>query len=258
MWRHESRFTLLSGKMCAAALRILFACGALPACRQDMHDQPRYKPLASSRFFADGKSARELLPGTVPRGAAENDTPFYTGRRAGAAATPRPASPENTIPPPETPDKEQLAAWRAIRAAEAAGGASGREEALYIDELPLPLTGAVLARGRERFGIFCAVCHDLTGSGNGMVVRKGYSQPPSFHSERLRAAKLGHFFDVITNGFGAMPSYASQLSPADRWAVIAYVRALQLSQWADLDSVPSDERAILERSAKASEGGGHD
>ncbi len=107
---------------------------------------------------------------------------------------------------------------------------------------PATVTPQTLARGRERFDIFCSPCHGRTGQGDGMVVLRGYRRPPSFHQDRLRDAPVGHFFDVITNGFGAMPDYASQVRAEDRWAIIAYVRALQLSEHATLADVPPLER----------------
>jgi mono/diheme cytochrome c family protein len=109
------------------------------------------------------------------------------------------------------------------------------------------LTEATLRRGRERFNIYCAVCHGLAGDGDGIVPERGLSPPPSFHTERLRAAPASHFFDVMTQGYGAMPSYANQISVADRWAIYAYVRALQLSQHAGLAAAPPAVRAQLER-----------
>ena len=112
---------------------------------------------------------------------------------------------------------------------------------------PFRIDETVLARGQERFDIYCAPCHSRTGSGDGMVVRRGYRRPPPFADDRLRQAPLGHFFDVITNGFGAMPDYAAQIAPADRWAIIAYVRALQLSAHATLADVPAAQRGELER-----------
>ena len=96
-----------------------------------------------------------------------------------------------------------------------------------------------MARGQERFDIYCSPCHGRTGEGDGMVVRRGYRRPPSFHEDRLRDAPVGHFFDVITNGFGAMPDYAAQITAADRWAIVAYIRALQLSEHATLADVPA-------------------
>lgn len=115
-----------------------------------------------------------------------------------------------------------------------------------VDVLPIALDKDLLQRGRQRFEIFCAVCHDYTGSGNGMIVQRGFPQPPSFHTERLRAAPIGHFFDVITNGYGVMYPYAARVPGArDRWAIAAYVRALQLARNASLDNVPSAARAQL-------------
>ncbi|MCA1816430.1 MAG: cytochrome c [Acidobacteria bacterium] len=113
-------------------------------------------------------------------------------------------------------------------------------------DLPFPLTREVLERGRARFDIYCAVCHARTGEGDGMIVRRGFSRPPSYHTERLRQAPLGHFFDVETNGYGAMPRYDAQLSVDDRWSIAAYIRALQLSRDATLDDVPADKRAELQ------------
>jgi cytochrome c553 len=115
-----------------------------------------------------------------------------------------------------------------------------------VSALPFPLTSEVLERGRTRFEAFCAPCHDRTGSGQGMVVRRGFRQPPSYHIDRLRQAPLGHFVDVMTNGIGIMPDYAAQVPPQDRWAIAAYIRALQLSQWATLADLPQGERAKLE------------
>ena len=106
-----------------------------------------------------------------------------------------------------------------------------------------------MARGQERFNVFCSPCHGRTGEGNGMIVQRGFRQPPSYHEERLRNAPVGYFFDVMTNGFGAMQDYAAQVPVADRWAIAAYIRALQLSQRATVDDVPADRRADLDRPA---------
>ncbi|HYL79841.1 MAG TPA: cytochrome c [Candidatus Acidoferrum sp.] len=173
---------------------------SLAACRQQMADQPRYKPLAQSAFFGDDRSERPLVPGTVAQGYLRADEGFYTGKTGG-----------------------QLVA-----------------------ALPVLLTQALLERGQDRFNIFCSPCHDRTGGGGGMVVQRGYRHPPSFHIDRLRQAPVGHFFDVITKGFGAMPDYAAQVSPADRWAIAAYIRALQLSQNATLADVQTPARQQLE------------
>ncbi|HSB78094.1 MAG TPA: cytochrome c [Candidatus Methylomirabilis sp.] len=123
---------------------------------------------------------------------------------------------------------------------------TGKSGGALVDRLPIPVTLELLERGQDRFNIFCAPCHDRTGSGQGMIVRRGYRQPASYHIDRLRQAPVGHFFDVMTNGFGAMPDYAAQIPPGDRWAIAAYIRALQLSQNASLADVPPAERQKLE------------
>ncbi|MGZ4810398.1 MAG: c-type cytochrome [Thermoanaerobaculia bacterium] len=113
------------------------------------------------------------------------------------------------------------------------------------DGFPFPVTAAVIDRGQERYNIYCSECHGRVGDGNGMIPSRGYRRPPSYHTEALRAAKTGHFFDVMTNGFGSMPTYAPQVSVADRWAIIAYIRALQLSQHATVNDVPPESRGQL-------------
>ncbi len=174
----------------------------LPACRQDMHDMPRYEPLEASDFFADGQSARPLIEGTVARGQLLEDEHLYTGRINGRLA----------------------------------------------ETFPFPITGAILERGRERFNIYCAPCHSRLGEGSGMIVHRGFQRPPSFHTDRLRDAPAGHFFDVITHGFGAMYSYAYRVVPRDRWAITAYIRVLQLSQNATLSDVPQEVRSQMQQS----------
>jgi mono/diheme cytochrome c family protein len=167
------------------------------ACRLDMHTQPRLNPLAHSDFFADQRSARPPVEGTVARGQLHEDTYFYTGK---------------------------------------IGGNPG-------DVLPFPATKEVLARGRERYNIFCAPCHSRLGDGNGFVPSRGFARkPPSFHIVRLQKAPLGYFYDVMTSGFGIMPDYASQIPVRDRWAIVAYVRALQLSQNAAMADVPAGQK----------------
>jgi cbb3-type cytochrome c oxidase subunit III len=112
--------------------------------------------------------------------------------------------------------------------------------------LPIPMTAQVLARGEERYNIYCSPCHDRVGSGDGMVVRRGFRRPPSFHLERLREVPVGYYFSVISSGFGTMPSYAAQIPPRDRWAIVAHVRALQRSQHATVADVPPAEQKRLE------------
>lgn len=122
-------------------------------------------------------------------------------------------------------------------------GKSGDKDAAIF---PFPVTLPVLDRGRERFQIFCTPCHGVLGNGDGMVVERGFRGPPSYHIDRLREAPVGHFFNVVTNGFGAMSSYASRIPARDRWAIIAYIRALQLSQQAKLPDVPLEELQRLQ------------
>ena len=169
------------------------------ACRQDMHDQPRYEALEKSDFFGDSRSARPLVAGTIARGQLRQDEHLFSGKVGGAFAA----------------------------------------------QLPMPLDAALLQRGRERFGIFCTPCHGLRGNGDGIVVQRGYRKPASLHEERLRQQPVGYFYDVMTSGFGAMPDYAAQISVADRWAIVAYIRALQLSQHATLADVPPDKQPEL-------------
>lgn len=123
------------------------------------------------------------------------------------------------------------------------GKINGADAAVF----PFPIDETRLRRGRERFDIYCAPCHSRTGEGDGMIVRRGYRRPPSYHDQRLREAPVGHFFDVITNGFGAMPDHASQITAEDRWTIVAYIRALQLSAHAQLADVPAGDRAKLDR-----------
>jgi mono/diheme cytochrome c family protein len=189
----EKRFSAVSA---VSALIVVFMALVGSACRQDMHDQPKYIPLRESSFFNDDRSARPLVEGTVARGQLHDDELLYTGKARGEDAT----------------------------------------------VFPFAITADVMARGQERFNIYCSPCHGRTGQGDGMVVRRGYRRPPSLHVDRLRTAPAGHFFDVITNGFGAMPDYASQIRAEDRWAIIAYMRALQLSEHATPGDVPAGER----------------
>jgi mono/diheme cytochrome c family protein len=122
---------------------------------------------------------------------------------------------------------------------------TGRINGAVADLFPFPITTADLSRGRERYNIYCSPCHDYTGSGNGMIVQRGFPSPPSFHIERLRQAPAGHFFEVITNGLGLMYSYASRVAPEDRWRIAAYIRALQLSRHGSMADVPASENSAL-------------
>jgi cytochrome c553 len=154
------------------------------ACRQDMHNQPRYKPFAATSFFGDGRSERPTIEDTVARGQLHLDQARYTGKE------------------------------------------NGKDIAYF----PIQITRADIARGQERFNIFCSPCHGRLGDGHGMIVARGLRQPPSYYDPRLVNAPVGHFFDVMTNGYGAMYSYASRVPVDDRWRIASYIRALQLSQ----------------------------
>jgi mono/diheme cytochrome c family protein len=174
---------------------LLFAA----ACRQDMHDQPKYSAYEGSAFFADRRSARPVLEGTIAQGQLNEDEHLHAGRIGGQPAT----------------------------------------------TFPFAIDDVVMRRGRERYNIFCSPCHGLAGDGDGMVVQRGYRRPSSFHIDRLREAPPGHIFDVMTNGFGAMPDYAAQIPVRDRWAIAAYLRALQLSQYATAAQLSPDARGQL-------------
>ncbi len=161
-----------------------------------MHVQPKQNPYTRSDFFADQRSERPPVEGTVARGQLHADTYFYTGRIDNNPG----------------------------------------------DYMPFPLTKAVLERGRERYNIYCSPCHSELGDGNGFIPSRGFSrQPPSYHIPRLEKAPLGYFYDVITNGFGIMSDYSAQIAPEDRWNIVAYIRALQLSQNATQADVPAGQ-----------------
>lgn len=130
---------------------------------------------------------------------------------------------------------------------------TGKVGGVFVNEFPFPIGAAELERGQARFNIYCTPCHGKLGDGQGMVVQRGLRQAASYHSDRLRAEKAGYFFDVVTNGFGAMQGYAEQIPVRDRWLIIAYVRALQLSQHASLDDVPADRRAGLDTAPASTE-----
>ena len=169
------------------------------ACRQDMQDQPKYKPLGESRFFADGRQARPTPAGTIARDELNDTDAFHTGISNGT----------------------------------------------FLDTIPAQIDTTLLERGRDRYNIFCSPCHSRLGDGNGMVAQRGLRAPANFQDERLRSVPPGYIFQVITNGYGAMGDYADQIPANDRWAIVAYIRALQLSRNATLSDVPADGRAQL-------------
>lgn len=182
------------------ALAAAFCGLALAGCA-DMKDQARHEPLEASDFFYDGRSARPLVEGTVPRGHLREDDAFYRGLDG---------------------------------------------DGNFIARMPAEVDHAMLERGQERYEIFCAPCHAKVGDGMGMIVQRGYKQAASYHTDRLRAIEDGYIYDVITNGFNQMQGYASQVKPADRWAIVAYIRALQLSRMGEVADLDQEARSALE------------
>jgi len=231
----------------ASCLLLSAVCLLTFACRRDMQDQPKMKPYRSTVFFKDGLSTRPSIEGTVARGFLKTDTEFFTGKKAGkpggspsASPTQVPAGPQPTATTPPVGS-----------AANAPQGAAAFPDDVEI--FPIPVTKEVVHRGKERYEIFCSACHGLTGNGDGMIVRRGFRRAASFNDDRLRQAPVGHFFDAITNGWGAMPSYAPQIPAQDRWAIVAYVRALQLSQ--QNQRTPPPAAAAANASSPAQSGG---
>jgi mono/diheme cytochrome c family protein len=179
------------------ALALAVALLALAGCEKlmrNMYDQPRYKPMSESALFSDGTSARDALPGTLPAA---------SGALAGTSSG-------------------------------RIGGAGVLEQSRMekAQSIPLPMTLELLRRGQDHFDVYCAPCHSPLGDGDGRVARRGFPHPPSYHNDRLRKAPDRHFYEVMSNGYGLMHSYAGRIAPEDRWAIVAYIRALQLSQHA--------------------------
>lgn len=217
--------------MIRRALCLLVIALALGGCERgmhDMYDQPKYKSLAPSPLFANGNSARTPPLGSVA--SAAGDTADSSSGRLGALATAASVGPALPLG----------GQGRSL----AQGDVDGRAAAN-----PLPLTMALLQRGRQRYDIYCAVCHGAAGDGDGMIVRRGFPAPPTYHSERLRDAPDSHFFQVITHGYGVMYPYADRVSVHDRWAIVAYIRALQLSRHVPVYQLDASDRAQLQSSA---------
>lgn len=183
-------------KALAVASVLVFAAG----CRQDMHDQPKFKPLAASLFYADGRSARPIPPNTIGVDELNDTDPVHTGAKNGD----------------------------------------------FVDTIPVPVDMALLQRGQDRFDIFCAPCNGRMGDGHGMVAERGFHFPKDFNTERLRDVPPGYLFQVISNGYGGMGDYSTQIPDVhDRWAIVAYIRALQLSRHAALADATPQARTQL-------------
>lgn len=193
-------------------LVVMVACVLVSACgvRSDMQDQPRYEAYKKSEFFSDKRASRDMVEGTVPRGQLRENKAFYTGKIDNPNANSQVAT---TIGP--------------------TGNTLVSSFPNAVEEFPIALTKELIDRGQERYNIYCIVCHGPMGNGDGMIVRRGFSPPPTFNDDRLRNAPVGHFYDVISNGWGKMNGYAHVIQPADRWAIVSYIRALQVSQSPD-------------------------
>jgi mono/diheme cytochrome c family protein len=273
MWNTEKRRQKAEGRRqsgsaqrplrAAAYSRRALGCLLLSAfcllsfgCRIDMQDQPRYEAYEAGdkKYFADGTSAHAPVEGTVPRqkGGPYRDREDYmlTGKQGGVAASGQTAAQTASM----------LMPGGASAQGGAAGGVPGAAQAAATggpDVFPLEINEAALERGQQRYNIYCGVCHGATGEGDGMIVRRGYRKPPSYFEDRLqeKATPAAHFFDVITNGWGAMPSYAEQIPAEDRWKIIAYIRALQLSRHLKMEDLSAEERGKVQSGAQ---GGAHD
>ena len=210
-------FVPRAAKVCGA----LLIGAAIAGCHTDMWVQPKVKPLAESDFFPDDQSSRPLVPHTVARGFLKTDQEYYTGWTGGRMAT-DPATGRQDVVGAQIVDKIPAAALAAF------------------DGDPKKM----LERGRDRFDIYCSPCHSRLGDGNGMIAQRGFSlrRPPgNYHTDRLRKMPIGHFYQVMTEGYGVMYSYASRVETQDRWAIAAYIRVLQKSQKADPAELRPDE-----------------
>jgi mono/diheme cytochrome c family protein len=204
----------------------VLALGGCESGMHEMYDQPKDLPHTPSPLFADGNASRPQVAGTMPHSGGAW-AGVSSGRNGLVVAVP-PAGPVSGV------DAQGQPLARGGPAA-----ASG-----YAN--PLPITPQLLARGQDRFNIYCAPCHSRAGDGDGMIARRGFPAPPSYHTARLREAPDSHFYQVITKGYGVMYPYADRVAPHDRWAIVAYIRALQLSQHAPADALTPRDLALLE------------
>jgi mono/diheme cytochrome c family protein len=196
----------------AQAVLVLLSLTACERAKQDMYNQPKYKPFETSSLFPDNNSSRPLPADSVIHG----QGPF-SGTSSGRIG-------EEVV--------------------------QQNQEAMRAQTMPYPVTLQLLKRGQERYTIYCMPCHSPVGDGDGLIVRRGFPPPPSYHQDRLRQAPDRHFFDVISNGYGIMYPYADRVEPPDRWAIVAYIRVLQYSQHADANSLPPDVRNKLPAEGK--------
>lgn len=215
-----------TGPLAYTATFVLASTLLLGGCEKamrDMYDQAKDKPLDANGLFEDGASARPPVAGTVAH---------LSGRLAGASSGRHGQRDESAARPTVTPVSEpsQIPPGPWMPA---------------LNDLPMSVTRALLERGRERYEIYCVPCHSPVGDGDGIVPRRGFVAPPSYHTDRLRYAPDQHFYNVITSGYGAMFPYGDRVSSDDRWAIVAYIRALQLSQHAAAETLDASLRARL-------------
>jgi hypothetical protein len=232
-------FLVLSG---AAALLPLAGCDRnMKFAPVDMWNRSRYKPLEPSPFFANGSSTQPPVAGTVARGQLRTDEAMYQGRVRGSGVSPLTGQVDggNLASRGSTGGGNAAVGMvrgmnnrgiggRATSSSDLPVGDNGLgTDATLATTMPFPVTMTVLKRGEDRYNAFCSPCHARVGDGNGMIVERGFPKPPSFHIDRLRKAPVGHYFDVITHGYGAMYPYGNRVETRDRWAIIAYIRLLQ-------------------------------
>jgi mono/diheme cytochrome c family protein len=210
-------------------LRFATAAGVcqilLFGCQQKMADQPSFHPLEPFAFFPDNRSARPLPRGTVARGQLHLDPALYTGRKSWGSKTTALTEP---APLPGSKQAEKF-----------------DENRDFVGEFPVAIDEEFIWHGRNRYAIYCSMCHDPLGTGRGKIIERGYTRPPSYHIGRLRDAPVGRLFAVVSEGYGSMPSYAAQIAVEDRWAIVAYVRSLQVGQHFPVAELNPNQRERL-------------
>lgn len=202
------------------AALVLAIAAVLAGCHQDMWNQPKYRGLRADPFFADGAAARPAVAGVVPYAAQRREwvSPVF----------------EQISGSPQVPESTDELFY------------TGMVNGEFSPDNYFPISKELIQRGRERFEVACTPCHGYLGNGDGVVVRRGFPAPPSYHIPRLLEAEDGHIFNVPTRGFGRMYSYAARVMPEDRWAIVSYIRALQLSQNVNLEALPPEDRQHIE------------
>lgn len=261
---------LASGEALPRAAVVALAaavCGLNTGCKQDMGDQPYYKPYEPTDFFEDGRSNRPLERGVVHRGQYLDSDPLVTGLTPEEWVRFWNRGEKKVDPAAPTPPEDRETSYGAPRF-DPRPGQPHSGPAVFVTEFPFEITARDLAIGAQRYTAYCAMCHGPLGNGKGKIWERGYLRPTSFHTEPaeaneppdygqinlgfsrgywkwdvripMRDVPVGYYFEVITKGYGGMGSYAAQIRPDDRWRIIAYVRTLQLSQRADVSALPPE------------------